>query len=40
MTDIRRIPVAGEGFRSYDVVVGQGLLADPVHWIAPFLSNR
>ncbi|WP_443748013.1 3-dehydroquinate synthase [Asticcacaulis solisilvae] len=40
MTDIRRIPVAGEGFRAYDVVVGQGLLADPVHWIAPFLTNR
>jgi len=40
MTDIRRIPVAGEGFRPYDVVVGQGLLADPVKWIAPFLTNQ
>ena len=41
MTDtLRRIPVAGDGFKPYEVIVGQGLLADAVGWIAPFLSNR
>ena len=40
MTEPRRIPVSGEGFKPYDVIVGEGLLADAVTWIAPFLSNR
>ncbi|ESQ87692.1 3-dehydroquinate synthase [Asticcacaulis sp. AC460] len=35
-----RIPVAGEGFKAYEVVVGQGLLQDAVGHIAPFLKNR
>ena len=41
MTDTpRRIPVAGDGFKPYEVVVGQGLLKAAVAWIAPFLKNR
>ena len=39
-TDIRRIPVAGDGFKPYEVVVGQGLLGNAAAWISPFLSNR
>ncbi len=35
----RRIPVAGDGFTPYEVVVGQGLLKDAVTWVAPFLKN-
>jgi len=38
--EIRRIPVAGEGFKSYEVIVGSGLLRDAVTWIEPFLRNR
>ena len=40
MTEVRRIPVAGEGFKPYDVVVGQGLLTKAAEWISPFLTNR
>lgn len=41
MTDtLRRIPVAGDGFKPYEVIVGQGLLADAVGWVAPFLKNQ
>ena len=36
----RRIPVAGDGFKPYEVVVGQGLLTNAVDWVAPFLRNR
>ncbi len=34
-----RIPVSGEGFNPYEVVVGQGLVADIVTHVRPFLSN-
>jgi len=37
---IRRIPVAGDGFKPYEVIVGQGLIANAVEWVAPFLKNR
>lgn len=37
---IRRIPVAGEGFKSYEVLVGQGLVADAASHVLPFLKNR
>lgn len=40
MNEVRRIPVAGEGFKPYDVVVGQGLLAEAEKWIGPFLTNK
>jgi 3-dehydroquinate synthase len=40
MSDIRRIPVSGEGFKPYDVIVGQGLLGNAVEWIVPFLKNK
>ena len=41
MTDaLRRIPVAGDGFKPYEVIVGQGLVADAVTWVAPLLTNR
>jgi len=40
MTDIRRIPVAGEGFKPYEVIVGQGLLTEAEKWIGPFLRNK
>ncbi|MGZ3304257.1 MAG: 3-dehydroquinate synthase [Asticcacaulis sp.] len=38
--EIRRIPVAGEGFKPYEVVVGQGLLSNAAEWVRPFLRNR
>ena len=34
------IPVSGEGFKAYDVVVGHGLMADIEALIGPFLSNK
>ena len=37
---LRRIPVAGDGFKPYEVIVGQGLLRDAVGWVAPFLKNQ
>ena len=37
---LRRIPVAGDGFKPYDVLVGPGLLRDAYGWIGPFLKNR
>ncbi|MGA9659775.1 MAG: 3-dehydroquinate synthase [Asticcacaulis sp.] len=40
MTDIKTIPVSGEGFKPYGVVVGQGLLQDAEKWIGPFLKNK
>jgi len=39
MSDIRRIPVSGEGFKAYEVIVGQGLLNEAEKWVAPFLTN-
>jgi len=36
---LRRIPVAGDGFKPYEVVVGQGLLRNAVEWAKPFLRN-
>ncbi len=40
MSDIRRIPVAGDGFKPYEVIVGQGLLTNVDTWVAPFLTNK
>ena len=41
MTDtIRRIHVAGQGFKPYDVVIGKGLLKNAETWIGPFLKNK
>ncbi len=40
MSDIRRIPVSGEGFKPYDVIVGPGLLSNAVEWVEPFLKNK
>ena len=40
MKDARRIAVSGEGFRPYEVVVGQGLLADAASHVTPFLKSR
>lgn len=40
MSELRRIPVAGAGFKPYEVIVGPGLLSDAVAWIGPFLKNR
>jgi 3-dehydroquinate synthase len=37
---LRRIPVAGDGFKPYEVIVGQGLLTDAVGWVRPFLKNQ
>jgi 3-dehydroquinate synthase len=37
---LRRIPVAGDGFTPYEVIVGQGLLDNAVEWTAPFLKNK
>ncbi|MDI7774930.1 3-dehydroquinate synthase [Asticcacaulis sp. EMRT-3] len=39
-TDYRRIPVSGEGFKPYDVIVGQGLLSEAETWVGPFLTNK
>ncbi len=36
----RRIPVAGDGFKPYEVIVGQGLVSNAVDWVAPFLKNQ
>jgi 3-dehydroquinate synthase len=40
MSDVRRIPVSGEGFKPYEVIVGPGLLSNAAQWIEPFLKNR
>lgn len=40
MIDPRRIPVSGEGFKPYDVVVGHGLLREAERWVGPFLRNK
>ena len=40
MTNYRRIPVSGDGFKPYDVIVGQGLLQDVEKWVAPYLVNK
>ena len=40
MTEIRRIAVDGQGFKPYEVVVGQGLLSEAEKWIGPFLTNK
>ncbi|MGN6207521.1 3-dehydroquinate synthase [Asticcacaulis sp.] len=40
MSGIRRIPVSGEGFKAYEVIVGQGLLTEVEKWVGPFLTNR
>ncbi|HWE44548.1 MAG TPA: 3-dehydroquinate synthase [Caulobacteraceae bacterium] len=40
MSGERVIEVAGEGFRSYEVRVGPGLIADAGGHIAPLLANR
>jgi 3-dehydroquinate synthase len=40
MTEIRRIAVDGQGFKPYEVIVGQGLLTDAEKWIGPFLTNK
>ncbi len=40
MSDIRRIPVSGDGFKPYDVIVGQGLLTEAEKWVGPFLTNK
>jgi 3-dehydroquinate synthase len=40
VNQVRRIPVSGEGFKPYDVVVGQDLLSNAVEWVGPFLKNR
>ncbi len=37
---IRRIPVSGEGFKPYDVIVGSGLLLEAEKWVGPFLTNK
>jgi len=37
---MKTIEVAGDGFRGYEVRVGQGLLAEAGHHIAPFLPRR
>ena len=39
MSNIRRIPVSGEGFKAYEVIVGQGLLNAAEKWVGPFLTN-
>ncbi len=40
MTEIRRIAVDGQGFKPYEVIVGQGLLTEAEKWIGPFLTNK
>ena len=40
MIDVRRIPVSGEGFKPYEVIVGAGLLEQAETWVGPFLSNK
>lgn len=40
MSDIKRIPVSGEGFKAYEVIVGQGLLTEAEKWVGPFLTNK
>ena len=40
MSDYRRIPVFGEGFKAYDVIVGAGLLTEAEKWVGPFLVNK
>ncbi|CAL4867051.1 3-dehydroquinate synthase [Asticcacaulis sp. MM231] len=40
MSAYRRIPVSGEGFKPYDVIVGAGLLEDAETWVGPFLVNK
>jgi 3-dehydroquinate synthase len=40
MSTIKRIPVSGEGFKAYDVIVGQGLLTEAEKWVGPFLTNK
>ncbi len=40
MSDVRRISVAGEGFKAYEVIVGQGLLREAEKWVGPFLTNK
>jgi len=40
MSDIKRIPVSGEGFKAYEVIVGQGLLTETEKWVGPFLTNK
>jgi len=37
---MRTVPVAGEGFRAYDVLVGEGLLARAGELIAPLLPRK
>jgi 3-dehydroquinate synthase len=40
MSTVKRIPVSGEGFKAYEVIVGQGLLLDAEKWVGPFLTNK
>ncbi len=40
MSDVRRVPVSGEGFKPYEVIVGQGLLSNAVAWVEPYLKNK
>ncbi|MFT4075887.1 MAG: 3-dehydroquinate synthase [Asticcacaulis sp.] len=40
MSLVKRIPVAGEGFKAYEVIVGQGLLTEAEKWVGPFLTNK
>ena len=40
MSPVKRIPVSGEGFKAYEVIVGQGLLTEAETWVGPFLTNR
>ncbi|ESQ82714.1 hypothetical protein AEAC466_16375 [Asticcacaulis sp. AC466] len=37
---VKRIPVSGDGFKPYDVIVGQGLLTEAEKWVGPFLTNK
>ncbi len=40
MSEVARIAVSGDGFKPYEVIVGQGLLRDAEAWIGPFLKNK
>jgi len=40
MSPVKRIPVSGEGFKAYEVIVGQGLLTEAEKWVGPFLTNK
>jgi 3-dehydroquinate synthase len=40
MSPVKRIPVSGEGFKAYEVIVGQGLLTEAETWVGPFLTNK